>query len=972
MKHILTYSLLVLLLFCGSMGCSYARDVAPLQDSRSFTFRELTPSNGLSDLLVNAIYKDSLGYVWIGTGSSIDRFDGIHTRRFPFHHADEKLKRVLSIAETDRGIIWVGNGMGLWRLHTSGLSFEQMVPDRIHTAVNALWYDGRGSLYIATNQGLFIHTDGIFEQHLIDSNNLAASNQVKGIAPGANGSLWLTTSDGLYRYHPATKSKQRYLPSGIDDTFVTALRTIVKVEETLYIATLGHGLWMFHIPSATFTRYLDLGSKQISSLSTDGREMLYVGTDGNGIHFIDIPQRRVVRHLSYQPERRELRSNSVYSLLVDREGLVWVGYYQEGLDYTLYQDNLFSTYAYPPHFTSRELPVRAFAIHGEEKLIGSRNGLYYIDESRQLYREYCSPEMRSSMVFAIVRYHDLYYIGTYGGGLYTFNPRTLQLNDFDTHLVTPFVNGHIFCFEVDAHDRLWIGTSNGIYCYQGSEQLFHFTDSNSKLPEGNVYELYFDSTDRGWICTENGMALFDPSTQKIRTDAFPEGFIHQQKIREVYESSDHRLYFFPDKGAMCISNLTLTEFHRETPGSFTGVRDGMFVIEDEAHRLWVGTNNGLFFYDGASVVPYTYSDGLPSPVFTLCPPVLDASGNLWVGNSKGLLLLKKGDLEHQHRLSYPLRVTDVLISGHSSPFSPSAKAASAPQLKLMPSQNNLTFYFSDFSYTSPTFTTYEYLLEGHDTDWTAVSGASEAVYYGLPTGRYTFKVRKTGRPDTEAQFTLYIADSLWRWLWMLPLAFLLWGMYLWLKRNQRLSGSTAPLTAQVAEAVAEVGKPEACKPEFGKPEVGKPEAEDQEGEDSSSTTPTPEKYRTLHLSEADCRQLAERLDDLMNQERIYLDPNLKIADLARRLDISAHTLSYLFNQYLERNYYDYINDFRIAEFKQLVQSEEQSLYTLSALAERCGFSSRASFFRYFKKATGITPSEYIHQQEEQQEKNAQK
>lgn len=957
MKHILTYSLLLLLLFCGSIRYGFARDVAPSLDSKTLTFRDLTLSDGLSDLLVNAIYKDSLGYVWIGTGSSIDRFDGTHVRRFPFHHADEKLKRVLSIAETERGIIWVGNGMGLWRLQASRLGFEQVVPDRIHTAVNALWYDGHGSLYIATNQGLFIHTDGIFEQHLIDNNSLAPANQVKGIAPGANGSLWLTTGDGLYRYHPATKSKQRYLPSGVDDTFVATLRTIVKVEETLYIATLGHGLWMFHIPSATFSRYLDVGSKQISSLSTDGREMLYVGTDGNGIHFIDLPQRRVVRHLSYQPERRELRSNSVYSLLVDREGLIWVGYYQEGLDYTLYQDNLFTTYAYPPHFTSRDLPVRALSIHGEEKLIGSRNGLYYIDESRQLYREYTAPQLRSSMVFAIVRYHDLYYIGTYGGGLYTFNPRTLQLSDFDSRQVTPFVNGHIFCFEVDAHDRLWIGTSNGLYCYQGRQELFHFTDSNSKLPEGNVYELFFDSTDRGWICTENGMALFDPSTQKIRTDAFPEGFIHQQKIREVYESSDHRLYFFPDKGPVCISNLTMTEFHRETPGASTGVCDGMFFIEDDARRLWVGTNNGLFCYDGTSVVPYTYSDGLPSPVFTLCPPVLDEAGNLWMGNSKGLILLKKGDLEHQHRLSYPLRVTDVLVSGHSSPLSASAKRASAPQLKLMPSQNNLSFCFSDFSYTSPTFTSYEYLLEGYDTEWTAVVGVAEAVYYGLPTGHYTFKVRKTGHPDTETQLQLYIAASLWRWLWLMPAALLLWGLYVWLKRKQRLSRLATPLAPQVVEVMDEASDAEAGE---------------QEEDTPSAAAPAPEKYRTLHLSEADCRQLVERLDALMQEEKIYLDSNMKIADLARRMDISAHTLSYLFNQYLECNYYDYINDYRIAEFKQLVQSEQQSLYTLSALAERCGFSSRASFFRYFKKATGITPSEYIHQQEEQQEKNAQK
>jgi len=49
----------------------------------------------------------------------------------------------------------------------------------------------------------------------------------------------------------------------------------------------------------------------------------------------------------------------------------------------------------------------------------------------------------------------------------------------------------------------------------------------------------------------------------------------------------------------------------------------------------------------------------------------------------------------------------------------------------------------------------------------------------------------------------------------------------------------------------------------------------------------------------------------------------------------------------------------VKEFKRLVADAESSKYTLSALAEQCGFSSRASFFRSFKKLTGITPNEYI-------------
>ena len=134
--------------------------------------------------------------------------------------------------------------------------------------------------------------------------------------------------------------------------------------------------------------------------------------------------------------------------------------------------------------------------------------------------------------------------------------------------------------------------------------------------------------------------------------------------------------------------------------------------------------------------------------------------------------------------------------------------------------------------------------------------------------------------------------------------------------------------------------------------------------DADSKPVAEKKYKTLNISEEECRRLAVKLEEVMQNEKPYIQADLKIAELAAVVGASAHTLSYLFNHYLERNYYDYINDFRIAEFKRLVATTDDiSKFTLTALAQECGFNSRASFFRYFKKVTGITPSEYIQQKE---------
>ena len=82
----------------------------------SQTFRGLSVSDGLSDLVVNALYKDSTGYVWIGTSSTLERFDGIRLKHYVIPGANEKMKEVNVITGMQGNEIWMGNNAGLWRV----------------------------------------------------------------------------------------------------------------------------------------------------------------------------------------------------------------------------------------------------------------------------------------------------------------------------------------------------------------------------------------------------------------------------------------------------------------------------------------------------------------------------------------------------------------------------------------------------------------------------------------------------------------------------------------------------------------------------------------------------------------------------------------------------------------------------------------------------------------------------------------
>lgn len=925
MRNILRHILILLLLLIS--GLAYPD---------SYAFRSLSVSDGLSDLLVNVIYKDAGGYVWLGTGSSLERFDGVHIKHYQISGTNEKLKRVNAITGMCDGQIWMGNGMGLWRLNKGQDTLVRIAPEKLDGQVYSLLED-HGTLYIGTEKGIFIHQAGKLDQVLLDKNAFSAANAITGMCKGNRDLLWLVTGNGLYSLRLSDKKVTAY-HHVMRDKYVCTFNHIAKIGTMLYLGTMEQGIISFDTRTMEFNHFVDVGCNVISSLSSDEKNILYVGTDGNGIHFIAADRKKIIRSFRHQTGGNEgLRSNSVYSLLVDREGIIWVGFYQYGLDYTLYQNDLFTTYTFPPFFDSKDVPIRSIAIRGDEKLIGSRDGLFYIDEQKQRFKSFKAPQMRSSMVFCTRFYQNEYYIGTYGGGMYILNPETLLLRDFAPDEAVPFRKGHVFCITEDGDGQLWIGTSAGVYCYKDGKQVAHYNSGNSKLPEGNVYEIHFDSTGKGWVCTENGMCIWDPSSSKLRTDIFPEGFIHKEKIRVIYEDSKHTLYFFPDKGALFISDLSLNSFHYLQPDTPLEGKDGLFIIEDKENWLWMGTSNGLFRYDKKDYfVPYNFVDGIPSSTFTLCPPVNDEAGGIWFGNTRGLLYLDVTRMKPENKSFYPMKITDVYVNGKpsTSPISQSPDGES--EISLEASQKNITFCFSDFSYTSPSYMSYEYQLDGEDSNWIAMTGNSNVTYYNLSSGVYTFRVRLMGQPKSEARLNVKIGSSLGVWAGMgVAFILILSGVVCYFMRYRKSNDETMSPIAEIAVEMPEVEMPEI--------ERSVPE----------------EKYKTTKVSAEECRHLVEELEMLMKEKKSYTNPNLKIADLAAMLHTTAHTLSYLFNQYLNRNYYDYVNDYRIAEFKRLVEKDEDAKYTLSALAELCGFSSRASFFRSFKKATGITPNEYV-------------
>ena len=118
------------------------------------------------------------------------------------------------------------------------------------------------------------------------------------------------------------------------------------------------------------------------------------------------------------------------------------------------------------------------------------------------------------------------------------------------------------------------------------------------------------------------------------------------------------------------------------------------------------------------------------------------------------------------------------------------------------------------------------------------------------------------------------------------------------------------------------------------------------------------KYAASKLEGAELQKCFQDIEAYMKSERPYLDPDLTLPKLAKGLEVSTHHLSQVINEMHGRNFFDFINQFRVEEVKKKIQDEKFQKYSLLGIAFESGFNSKSAFNRVFKKVAGKTPSQF--------------
>ena len=893
---------------------------------RAYDYVITTPSeNGvLFDNYVHCIYEDSDGYIWVGTGSTVERFDGITGQVYKFEEGMPNYAPHLvnTILEKERHEYWVGNVHGLFQLDHHNHIAKRIFRDQINNSVYSLKKDQKNHIYIGTSNGLYIYKDGKLHYITVDNKNIMSEhNRILSIEVTDSNNVWLLTAKGVAVYDIKSGAIKLYQNTLSDCGY---FRCFVKAGNHLYIGTEKKGIVTFDLSHYRFLPYWNEVKVPVTALSHE-EGLLGIATSGQGISLLSLHNKKQIYAAGCNTnQNRGLLSDNISSILVSK-GNVWCGTeYYLGFNYLRSVEKPFRLYKWG-NFTSRNLIVRSCYYWNEYMFIVTREGFYFVSEKTGRVQHFGSgkvgcEKLRSNLIFSFYSYQGNILIGTCSGGLAAFN---LESNKFVENLLTKtLVSNDIFMFLEDGDGNLWIAASDGLYCYEKkTHEVKEYNVVNSGMPGNIVYSICIDSSKRFWVGTDKGTALLDCKTGKCSQEQLPANFLSNEIIRYINEGKDGSLHFF------LLENNRLYVVDKELKKSRLFTEIAPFnMAQDEEEGYWMGCDDGILKSDrNLSHFSLFSVDGLVDVMMGASPGASIGrykQKQLLVPCMKGLVVV---DPESSYYVT-PLQVTEMFVNGER--YADNYQIKSDTTFVLKEYENNLTFNFTSLEYEKPDLIRYQYKLVGKDSVWNWLRGENEVSFFNLPAGDYVFMVRKALNEDSVCMVTFSIQKS-GIWIWLVFLGMICIGMIAGFIYSRQKKVKALDIDSVKEEPV---------------------------GIQVSNNN--------VKLNEEEARKVMEALKEYMEKSRPYLNVDLKQSEVAAAIGCSAYILSTVFTHYLKVGYYDFINGYRVEEFKQAIKEGKHQKYTLVTLAEKCGFKSKTSFFRTFKKFTGFTPNEYIQHQDE--------
>jgi signal transduction histidine kinase/ligand-binding sensor domain-containing protein/AraC-like DNA-binding protein len=798
-------------------------------------FTRVDISRGLSQNQVKSIYRDKIGYVWIGTSSGLNRYDGYSFKIFRNAASDpnsisDNIIETIHPFPNERLLVITRGGANIY--DPAKEQFSQNLPALlkgfgIQTAANI-----SKCLKDERSQYWFLFADGSLYLYKPQENKIprvASSLPVSDCFADGKGGLWVIYTNGrIQQWNTATlqpgfASNQLCFTAGNQPSsyylFVDSRADcwVYKTGEALGLYKLSHGDGKVE----HFSKESDghkLRANLIAGITEDLQGNIWIATDHGGINLLNAKTGAMQYLENNVDDQRSISQNSITAMYRDTQGIIWVGTYKQGFNYFNQTVARFPLYK---HLSNKPgLPyddVNRFVEDAKGNLwIGTNGGgLIYFDRAANRFQQYLAgPNSISNNVIVslCIDHQQKLWIGSYYGGLDCFDGKRFTHYKNDPADEGSLSDNRVWEIFEDSRQNLWIGTLNGGLnkLDRKTNRFIHYKadTSNPLALQSNYVSAIIETKDqRLWIGSSDGIDIFDPATQRFR---------HIGKTAGAGSlSNDVVLCLMQDsRGLVWVGTREGLNLYNKATGKFRtfGRQDGLTdntilnILEDNHGQLWISTAGGISQMEipaghfepeqlKASFHNYDELNNLQAREFNENAALKTSKGELIFGGPYGFNIFQPGQIAGNHQKPSVV-LTGFDLFNKELPVGEkidgkvllSQSISQTKELVLPYNQDvfSITFAALDFSHTEKD--RYAYAMEGFNDNWLLTDGNQRrATFTNLDPGKYVFKVRSVNNSgelsDNETRLAITILPPFWK----TPLAFLLYAIAiiaaLWLARR---------------------------------------------------------------------------------------------------------------------------------------------------------------------------------------------
>ena len=769
--------------------------------AQSYQFKHLEVSDGLSNNSVNTICKDRDGFMWFGTTTGLNRYDG-YTFKI-YQHAENDPgslpdNYITDIVEMPDGRFWVNTGRGyvlfdkeqdcfitdvtgfMKNLESGGVP-EQVFVDR----------EGNTCLSVA-GEGCYRYKEGGKRLFFSYVEHSLPEHGVTQIAECSDGLLLIYNTGLLVCLDRATLAIKwqsdeikKYIPAGKTIEF----SLFVDRDNCIWAYSLM-GIWAYDCGTKSWrTDLTAIWSSRpdviIHAVAQDIEGRIWVGKDYDGIDVLEKETGKVTSLVAHDDNGRSLPHNTIYDLYADRDGVMWVGTYKKGVSY--YSESIFKFNMYEWG------DITCIEQADENRLwLGTNDhGILLWNRStgkaEPFWRD-AEGQLPNPVVSMLKSKDGKLWVGTFNGGLYCMNGS--QIRSYKEGVGNALASNNVWALVEDDKGRIWIASlGGGLQCLEPVSGTFEtYTSSNSALLENNVTSLCWVDNNTLFFGTANqGVGMMDMRTREIKKIQGQSGNVKlsNDAVNHVYKDSRGLVWIATREGL----NVYDTRRHVFLDLSPVAEAKGNFIAaitEDQERNMWVSTSRkvirvtvasdgkGSYLFDSRA---YNSEDGLQNCDFNQRSIKTLHNGIIAIGGLYGVNVFAPDHIRYNKMLP------NVMFTGLSL-FDEAVKVGQSyggrvliekelndvENVEFDYKQNIFSVSFASDNYNLPEKTQYMYKLEGFNNDWlTLPLGVHNVTFTNLAPGKYVLRVKAINSDGyvgiKEATLGIVVNPPFWMSWW---------------------------------------------------------------------------------------------------------------------------------------------------------------------------------------------------------------